>query len=110
MNLEEAIKHAEEIAEEQEGRGYCDRSVCVIMDENNHNCDECEVVKCRECAKEHIQLAEWIKELKAHREAWEKMQKEIEEYIDTYGNMASVKTVLYIVDKYRPKEGDGNDN
>lgn len=64
MTLEEAIKHAEGVAEEQEGRGYCDRSVCVIMDENNHNCDECEVVKCRECAKEHMQLAEWLKDYK----------------------------------------------
>lgn len=64
MTLDEAIKHAEEIAEEQESRGYCDRSVCVIMDENNHNCDECEVVKCRECAEEHRQLAEWLKDYK----------------------------------------------
>lgn len=84
MTLDEAIKHAEEIAEEQECRGYCDRSVCVIMDENNHNCDECEVVKCRECAKEHRQLAEWLKELKAHRSAWKKLKNDIVAYHNNY--------------------------
>lgn len=84
MKIDEAIKHAEEVAEEQEGRRYCDRSVCVIMDENNHNCDECEVVKCRECAKEHYQLAEWLKELKRHREAWNKLKDDVVAYHNNY--------------------------
>ena len=47
MTLEEAIKHCEEIAEEE-------RSMCVP------GCDK--------CADEHLQLAEWLKELKAFRE------------------------------------------
>jgi len=46
MTLEEAIKHAEEVA------------------------DLCEYVACQEgkCAEEHRQLAEWLKELKQLRE------------------------------------------
>lgn len=41
MTLDEAIKHAEEVANSQ----------------------------CSECGEEHQQLAEWLKELKAYREA-----------------------------------------
>ena len=73
MDLDSAIKHCEEVAKEQESHGYCDRSLCVIMDVNNATCDECEAVKCRECASEHRQLAEWLKELKAYRETWSKL-------------------------------------
>ena len=40
----------------------------MIMDVNNATCDECEAVKCRECASEHRQLAEWLKELKRYKE------------------------------------------
>ena len=73
MDLDSAIQHCEEVAKEQESHGYCDRSLCVIMDVNNATCDECEAVKCRECASEHRQLAEWLKELKAYRETWSKL-------------------------------------
>ena len=109
MTLESAIKHAEEIAEEQKGRGYCDRSVCVIMDENNHNCDECEVVKCRECAKENYQLSEWLKELKAHREAWEKVVSAIDQHTEIHSDGEFyIKNfdVKKIIAEYRPEEGD----
>ncbi len=103
MTLDEAIKHAEEVAEEQESRGYCDRSVCVIMDENNHNCDECEVVKCRECADEHRQLAEWLKELKAHREAWKKIFDEMMDVSIPGQDAEYVYQNIYdIIKKYRP--------
>lgn len=125
MTLEEAIKHAEEIAEEQEGRGYCDRSVCVIME----GCDECEVVKCRECAKEHYQLAEWLKELQAHRYAWAKLREDIrdeaefayadfDEYkyevlgIDDVDDLPNddyrygMERALELIDIYRPDGGD----
>lgn len=73
MTIEEAIVHCEEVAKECEGKGYCDRNVCAILDANGKTCDECEAEKCRTCAKDHRQLAEWLKELKALREvlnAW----------------------------------------
>ena len=61
MTIDEAIKHAEEVAERNEIRaswfwgkeGYED---------------------CIEYAKEHRQLAEWLKELKVY---WKREQKEI---------------------------------
>lgn len=102
MTLDEAIKHAEEIAEEQECRGYCDRSVCVIMDENNHNCDECEVVKCRECAKEHYQLAEWLKDYKRLLGAIDDIRAEInDKYMSDNGKMDMVpRHIMSIIDKH----------
>lgn len=44
LSLEDAIKHCLEVAEKEE---------------------------CRECAEEHRQLAEWLKELELHREIHE---------------------------------------
>ena len=50
MTPDEAIKHAEEVAEEH-------------TKYNRYGGFE----SCDECAKEHRQLAEWLKELKAYR-------------------------------------------
>lgn len=57
MTIDEAIKHAEEVAEELEEEAV---KGC---------CDDTEIMnKCYECASEHRQLAEWLKELKQLRE------------------------------------------
>lgn len=53
MTLDEAIKHCEEVAEEQEK--YCPTQPGK-RDEH------------AECAAEHRQLAEWLKELKEYSE------------------------------------------
>lgn len=67
-------------------------------------------------ALEHKQLAEWLKELKAHREAWEKCIKEIKEWYWNADKQAIAKdpcVVDAMVDLFirtikecRPKEGD----
>jgi hypothetical protein len=49
MTLESAIRHCEEVAEEQD-------RLCKANDEFNFS-----QPKWRECAKEHRQLAEWLK-------------------------------------------------
>ena len=51
MNIDEAIKHCEEKAVEQ-----------AEIAKSNGDID------CLECAKEHKQLADWLKELKAYKE------------------------------------------
>lgn len=59
MTLDEAIKHAEEVAEKNEKQAswfWCK--------EGNPNYENC--VK---CAEEHRQLAEWLRELKKYRES-----------------------------------------
>ena len=58
MTLDEAIKHAEEVAEEQI------KKACNLYDDKNYE----ESRECIWCAEEHRQLAEWLKELKMYRE------------------------------------------
>lgn len=69
MTLDEAIKHAEEVAEEQEALyGLCPASESEIF-----HCDgikDCKTLKngknkgCQKCAEEHRQLAAWLKDYK----------------------------------------------
>lgn len=70
MTLEEAIKHCEEIAEEQEKAAKewhenqvrkCELIRFAEMDYTHEN-------NCKKCAEEHRQLAEWLIELKKYRE------------------------------------------
>ena len=62
MTLDEAIKHAEEVAEEKDMQaGFDTNYLCYQMSEAERN-------QCKECAKEHRQLAGWLKELKQLRE------------------------------------------
>lgn len=61
MTLDEAIKHCEEVAEENE------KTIAYYTIQGDKEwLDECEK-DCIECAKEHRQLAEWLKELKELR-------------------------------------------
>ena len=67
MTLDEAIKHCEEVAEENDYSAVLFRQkkeVSRFLEkaeaENAEN-------ECRECAAEHRQLAEWLKELKERR-------------------------------------------
>lgn len=53
MTLEEAIKHCEEVAEK-----YDTELNLINCGISNESCDDC-----IECANEHRQLAEWLREL-----------------------------------------------
>lgn len=101
MTLDEVIKREEELV-------------------NDHDrIKQIKAVTLEECrrAEEHRQLAEWLKELKAHREAWEKCIKEIKEWYWNADKQAIAKdpcVVDAMVDLFirtikecRPKEGDG---
>lgn len=56
MTLDEAIKHAEEVAEEKESE---------VQDLEYSKLDwRYEANQCSKCAKEHRQLAEWLKDYK----------------------------------------------
>ena len=61
MILDEAIKHAEEKAEELRERSD-------VLSETSTTSKGKEISDCLECAEEHEQLAEWLEELKAYRE------------------------------------------
>ena len=64
MTLNEAIKHCEEVAEEQE-------KLCKVNDSFNFS-----QPKWKKCAEEHRQLAEWLKELKAYKEIIEQWKQD----------------------------------
>lgn len=68
VTIDEAIKHAEEVAEEQDK--LCKRYDDASGYTRSHNEDirTTDAKKCVECAEEHRQLAEWLKELKRFRE------------------------------------------
>lgn len=59
LTLDEAIKHCLEVAEQKE------RDSAELID----ILDELDVDACKECAADHRQLAEWLKELKERRAA-----------------------------------------
>ncbi len=64
MTLEEAIKHCEEVAEEKE------RSAKLHQrPDRNVKGSGKRYLSCLECADEHRQLAEWLKELKDYKDA-----------------------------------------
>lgn len=59
MTIDEAIKHAREVASEQKIRG----GICVQIDSE---CDK--FSSCLKCAEQHEQLVEWLEELKSYRQ------------------------------------------
>lgn len=73
MTLDEAIKHAIEVAEENQ----------AIVDSCDYYGEN--MAKCEECAAEHRQLATWLKELKKDRE----ILTELDAMIDCYENCES---------------------
>ena len=128
MSIDEAIKHAEEVVIEQDKlcKRYDDAS--GYSRRHNEAIRTADAKRCEECAKEHRQLATWLKELQAHREAWEKLRTEIQEEaefayedfdqykvdvlevdVDDLPNDAyryGMERTLELISKYRPKEGD----
>lgn len=84
MTLDKAIKHAEEVAEEQVKlcKRYDDAS--GYSRSHNESIRTTDAKRCEECAEEHRQIAEWLKELKSYREDLENDEefKEIFELIE----------------------------
>lgn len=91
MTLDEAIKHAEEVAEEK--RKDYERACAYNISSEG----------CLECAEEHRQLAEWLKELKTLREqtrpheGWEYLKELITDVRDADGRANQKGTCQYIL-------------
>lgn len=62
MTLDEAIKHAEEVAEEN--RNDVDEDILDLLYCGDTKCIEAYKSNCIACAEEHEQLAKWLKKLK----------------------------------------------
>lgn len=81
MTLEEAIKHAEEVAEEKFNNAV------YIMDKSKSDIALENAEECKRCAEEHRQLAEWLKDYKRLLEQepmLDKIRAEIKEIIKLY--------------------------
>lgn len=107
MTLDEAIKRCEEVVEEQEKKAKewhenqvrkCELIRFAEIDYTHEN-------ECKECASDHRQLAEWLKELKGYREAKAKI--ESLPLVWEYGQ--GVEDCLAIIDKHL-QEVEKNDN
>lgn len=74
MDLDSAIQHCEEVARQNEEDAIL-FSNCKKYKENLYEIGLAENAekKCCKCAEEHRQLAEWLKELKAYKETWNKL-------------------------------------
>ena len=88
MTFDEAIKHAEEVIVEM---SYEFQESVALQDHENAKL-------CRECAEEHRQLAEWLKDYKRLLEQepiLDTIRTEIEQFVSVSKN-----DVLQIIDKY----------
>lgn len=97
MKIDEAIKHCEEVMMEN------------LEKTKDRNASDPIAINCFECADEHRQLAEWLKELQAHREAWMKVVSAIDQHTEIHSDGEFyIKNfdVKKIIAEYRPKEGD----
>ena len=70
MDLNEAIAHAEEKAKELRTEAEQLRDIGEVISNPKQPYNE-PVKNCLACAEEHEQLAEWLKELKELKEAYE---------------------------------------
>lgn len=66
-NLKDAINHAREVANEK--RFMEDHWTKQDKEDKWHDKRQSWITECKECAKEHEQLAEWLTELQVRREA-----------------------------------------
>lgn len=68
MSIDEAIKHAKEVAEEQKASSLAFEQAETFKRRIKHNTEArlCELskIECQKCAEEHQQLAEWLKDYK----------------------------------------------
>ena len=67
MTIDEAITHCLEVAKEQDKLATRYEDASGYSRTHIESLRTNESIKCRECAKEHRQLAEWLKELKKWR-------------------------------------------
>ena len=117
MKLEEAIKHAEEVAEANEkvintGMFEDGTYVSELYADDTECIEEC-LARCDKCANEHRQLAGWLKDYKRLLEqepVLDKIREEIEaKCCITVGRENDGAITLYdvfeIIDKYKAEIG-----
>lgn len=74
MTLDEAIQHCSEVAEELDRLATRDEDASGYTRSHIESLKTDQSIKCRECASDHRQLAEWLRELKRYRIAHWKLR------------------------------------
>ncbi len=93
MTIEEAIKHCEEVAEKND-------KIADTFEETLKN-----KIACRKCAKDHRQLAEWLRELKAYRKAEKEIEQELVNWDDIdNGKCRGLFLATSIIQHYKDEE------
>ena len=90
MDLSEAIKHCEEVAEENIKQA----KHCSIFGDKQVG------LECVECAVEHRQLAEWLRELKAYRKL-RRILSQNRIATDRYGDVVMWSDIKRILDEVK---------
>lgn len=100
MSIDEAIKHCEEVAENKQRQ----------VDEEAWEKGSLTEKKCLECASEHRQLAEWLRELKAYREAEKEIEQELVNWNDIdNGKCRGLFLATSIIQHYKNEEVNADD-
>lgn len=89
-SLDDAITHCLEVAEEQDKLATRYEDASGYSRTHIESLKTNESIKCRECANEHRQLAEWLRTLKAYGEARKAIEGTIEE-LKKSGNDTYIK-------------------
>ena len=101
MTIDEFIKELESKAELEKERAFYDAV--------KWNCITAYGAYCRKLGSEYLQLAEWLKELKSHREAWGKAKRTVKAYLMLEGFGSEYQDdIENLIEGCRPKEGDCN--
>ena len=87
MNLNEAIQHCREKVDEENRKSKYQAETSAVDDDYRLGMAH----DCKECAKDHEQLAEWLEELRAYRG-------KIKDLID--GNLTHQGLCFYVIDIY----------
>ena len=95
MTIDEAIKHCEEVMMEN------------LEKTKDRNASDPIAISCGECADNHRQLAEWLKELKRHREAWNKLKDDVVAYRNNF-DYCTAMNFLDIIDTRLSEIGRGD--
>lgn len=103
-SLDEAIKHYEEKAEELERRA---EEVAMNDAEGIY---QLQVARCKDCASEHRQLANLLKELKAYRKAEKEIEQELVNWNDIdNGKCRGLYLAASIIQNYKNEEVNADD-
>lgn len=112
LDLESAIKHCEEVAEknEEECKNWAYGASQINDDENRKKQYQKHAEMWHECASEHRQLAEWLRELKAYREAEKEIEQELVNWNDIdNGKCRGLFLATSIIQHYKDEEVNADD-